>query len=89
MKITESRNLKYDKFPWRGPVEGYEKFNPGKCLLEKFDPVDDKLVLYFKNNSQAIIRAINAEGGRELDLIEAKLNVFLEKAYQEILEADF
>jgi hypothetical protein len=89
VKIKESKNLKYDRLPWRGPIEGYEKFDPEKCFLEKFDPVDDKMILYFKNGSQAIIRAINIEGGRELDLIESRLNEFLEKSYQEILNANF
>jgi len=89
MKIKESKNLKYDRLPWIGPIEGYEKFDPDKCFLEKFDSVNDKLVLYFKNKSQAVIRAINIEGGREIDLIEKKLNDFLEKSYQEILEANF
>jgi hypothetical protein len=89
VKIRESKNLKWDRLPWRGPIEGYEKFDPEKCFLEKFDSVDDKLVLYFKNGSQAIIKAINIEGGREIDLLEKKLNEFLEKSYQEILNTNF
>lgn len=89
MKIKESKNLKYDKLPWLGPYEGYDKFNPENCFLESFNRVDDKLVLCFKNKSQAIIKAINIEGGREIDLIEDKLNNFLEKCYQEILDTGF
>ena len=88
MKIRESKNLRYDKVPWRGPSEGYEKFDPEKCILESFDRVDDKVILFFKNGSQAIIKAINIEGGREMDAIENRLNDFLEKNYDEILDAN-
>jgi len=45
--------------------------------------------LYFKNGSQTIIRARNIEGGREMDLIEGKLDKFLGKSYEEILSTDF
>ncbi len=86
MKIRESKNLRYDKVPWRGPSDGYERFNPEKCLLESFDRVDDKIIMFFKNGSQAIIKAINIEGGREIDVIENKLNDFVEKNYEEILD---
>ena len=89
MRIKESKNLKYDKLPWIGPIEGYEKFEPDTCFLERFDSVDDKLILYFKNKSQAVIRAINPEGGREIDLIESKLNEFVDRTYEEILNASF
>ena len=89
MRIKESKNLKYEKKPLIGPMEGYERIDPDKCFLERFDAVDDKLVLYFKNNSQAVIKGINIEGGREIDLIEAKLNEFVGRTYEEILEANF
>ena len=86
MKIRESKNLRCDKAPWRGPSEGYEKFDPEKCLLESFDRIDDKIIIFFKNGSQAIIKAINIEGGREVDMIENRSNDFLEKNYDEILD---
>ena len=89
MKIKESKNLKYDRLPWRGPSEGYDRFDADKCFLERFESVDDKIILYFKNGSQAIIRGINPEGGREIDLIEVKLNDFMDKSYEDILEANF
>ena len=89
VKIKESKNIKYDRLPWRGPHEGYDRFDPEKCLLEKFQRVDDKLILSFKNGSQAIIKAVNIEGGREIDLIEAKLPEFLDKSYEEILDSGF
>jgi alpha-mannosidase len=86
VKIKESKNLKYDKLPWRGPDEGFDKYEPENCILENFKRVDDKLNLFFKNGSQAIIRASNIEGGREIDLIEEKLPGFLGNNYEEILE---
>ena len=89
MKISESKNLKYDRMPWMESDQGLDKFNPGDCRLEKFSRVDDKINLYFRNGSLAIIKAINIEGGREVDLIENKLNDFLGKYYQEIMEARF
>ncbi len=84
MKIKESKNIKYDKMPWMGPDEGYDKFNPENCFLKSFDRVNDKLVLYFKNGSQAVIKALNIEGGREIDLIENKMKEFTGKSYEEI-----
>jgi len=89
MKIKESGDIAYDKLPWFGPDEGYEKFDPKLCLLEKFSRTNDKLTLFFKNGSQAVIRAKNITGGREVDLIEKKLNDLLEKSYEEILNANF
>ena len=88
MKIRESKSLRFDKAPWRGPSEGYERFDPEKCILESLDRVDDKIIFFFKNGSQAVMKAINIEGGREVDLIESKLNDFLEKSYEEILSAN-
>jgi hypothetical protein len=89
MKIKETKNLKYDKIPWLGIDEGYEKFEAADCLLEDFERTNDKLSLHFKNGSLAVIRAINIEGGKEIDLIDNKLNEFLGKSYREILEFDF
>ena len=88
MKIRESKNLRYDKAPWRGPSEGYERFDPEKCILERFDRVDDKIILFFKNGSQAIIKAINIEGGREINLIESRSKDLLENNYNEILNVN-
>lgn len=76
MRIKESKNLKYDKFPWTDSIEGYEKFPFEKCFLENFSRVNDKINLYFKNRSQTVIKAINIEGGREIDLVEKRLNDF-------------
>jgi len=89
MRIQESKNLKYDKFPWIRSIEDYDKLKPKDCFLKDFSQVDDKIILYFRNASQAVIRAINTEGGREIDLIEIKLNEFLGKPYEEILDANF
>ena len=89
MRIGESKNLKYDIMPWRGPDEGYDKFNPANCLLERFSRDNDKLSLCFKNGSQAVIRGKNVEGGKEIDLIESRLDDFVEKNYEEIINADF
>jgi hypothetical protein len=75
--------------PWRWSDEGHEKFDPINCYLESFNRVDDKINLIFKNESRAVIRAVNAEGGREMDSVEEKLNEFLGKSYQEILTASF
>lgn len=89
MGIKESKNLKYDKLPWLGPIEGYERFEPKNCSLKDFSQVDDKIILYFKNSSQVVIKAINIEGGREIDLIANKLNEFLGRNYEEILNINF
>ena len=89
MKIQESKNLKYDKLPWIRSVEDYDKLKPQDCFLKDFSQVDDKVILYFKNASQVVIKAINIEGGREIDLIETKLDEFLDKSYEEILDANF
>jgi len=89
VKIIESKNLKYDKMPQIGPFEGYEKLEPRICFLENLERENDMLNLYFKNGSRVIIKAKNIEGGREIDLIESKLNEFIGKSYEEILDADF
>jgi len=69
--------------------DGHETFNPEKCVLERFEGMDDKINLYFKNGSQAIIRGTNIEGGREIDLIESKLEKFIGSTYEEVLAANF
>lgn len=89
MKIKESKNLKYDKFPKGEFFEGYDVFAPRICILEKFNRADDRLDLRFKNGSLAVIRAVNIGGGKEMDLIEEKINNFIGKSYEEILDADF
>ena len=89
MKIKESKNLIYDHFPLLKRYEGYNNVDPSKCFLESFNPVDDRIELYFKNGREAVIRAKNAEGGQELDLIENGLKDFIDKSYEEILNMDF
>ena len=89
MVIKESKNLKYDKLPWLGPVEEYDKFEPKDGLLKDFSRADDKLILYFKNGSQAVIRAINIAGGGEIDLIAARLTELLGRNYEDILNINF
>lgn len=89
MTIKESKNLIYDRFPLLKRYEGYNTVDPSKCFLESFNPVDDRIELYFKNGREAVIRAKNAEGGRELDLIENRLKDFIDKSYEEILDMDF
>ncbi|MDP3996017.1 MAG: hypothetical protein Q8P74_02100 [bacterium] len=69
--------------------DGHETFDPGKCVLERFESMDDKINLYFKNGSQATIKGINVEGAREIDLIESILENFTGSTYEEILAADF
>jgi len=85
MKIKESKNIKYEHLPRIDPSEGYEKIEQDECFLASFERTDDKLILYFKNRSQAVIKALNITGGREIDLIEEKLNGSIGKHYEEIL----
>ena len=89
MTIKESKNLIYDRFPLLRRYEGYNTVDPSKCFLESFNPVDDRIELHFKNGREAVIRAKNVEGGRELDLIENRLPDFIDKSYEEILNTDF
>lgn len=89
MKIRESRNLKYDKIPWISPPdEGYGKFEPAKCLLEKFVRVDDKITLYFKNGTHAVIKSTANGGEVEINFIETKLRELLKRHYDEILNME-
>ncbi|OGZ18758.1 MAG: hypothetical protein A2175_00525 [Candidatus Nealsonbacteria bacterium RBG_13_42_11] len=85
MKITESKNLKWDKMPWLESGEEIEKFSPEQCTLEKSERVDEKITLSFRNGSQAMILGKNIDGDREIDLIEKKINDCLGKSYEEIL----
>jgi hypothetical protein len=89
VRIEKNKNFKYDKLSWRWSDEGHERFDPVNCYLERFNRVDDKINLFFKNGSRAVLKAVNAEGGREMDSIEKKLNEFLGRSYQEILTASF
>ncbi|MFH1582451.1 MAG: hypothetical protein ABIA08_01695 [bacterium] len=87
MKIKESKNLTFDKFPFRvGPSEGFDRLDPEVCVLQRFERVDDKIILYFKNGTQASIKASNIEGGREIDEVEKEMIDFIEKSYREILD---
>jgi len=85
MKIKDSKNIKYEHLPQIGQSEEYEKIEPNECFLASFERTDDKLILYFKNRSQAVIRALNITGGREIDLIEEKIKESIGKRYDEIL----
>ena len=89
MKIKESKNLKYDKVPKSEFFEGPTVLDPRICILEKFDRVNDRIDFYFKNGGRATIKGKNPEGGREMDLIEGKLEALLGKSYEEILDEDF
>ena len=88
MKIKESKNLIYTKIPLEY-FEVVEKAEPAKCILASFTSEDDKLELSFKNGTHAFLKAKNSQGGLEIDKIEAKLENFIGKSYEEILNADF
>jgi len=81
--------LKHNKTPRAEFFEDYGVFDPRICILERFNRANDRLDLYFKNGSFAIVKAINIEGGKEVDLIEEKLNGFIGKSYEDILNTDF
>lgn len=88
MKIKESKNLIYTKIPFEH-FEGVEKVEPAKCILASFISPDDKLELNFTNGTHAFLKAKNPQGGLEIDKIEAKLENFIGKSYEKILNADF
>lgn len=88
MKIKESKNLIYTKIPFEY-FEVFEKVDPAKCILTSFASLDDKLELNFKNGTHAFLKARSPQGGLEIDRIEAKLENFIGKSYEEILNADF
>jgi len=90
MKIKESGNLKYNKIAKLS--DSFEEDNilePRFCMLVSFDKTDGKLELSFKNGSRATIVAKNIEGDTEIDLVAEKLNDFIDKSYEEILDTDF
>lgn len=60
-----------------------------KCILESFHPIDDKIELHFKNGRAAILEAKNPKGSLEIGIVEKKLENFIGKSYEEILNADF
>lgn len=92
MRIRESKNLKYDKttkvITGEGDYDGLD-FQPGVCVLECFEKLDDILMLHFKNKTYAVIKAQNVEGGLEIDAIAKKLTGLIGHAYEKILEAEF
>lgn len=88
MKIKESKNLRYTKMPFNY-FELAERVEPAKCILESFNTHDDRLELEFKNGTIAFIEALNPQGGREIDQIEARLESFIGRSYEEILNANF
>ena len=91
MRIKDSPNLKHDKISrLLTNAEDYEPldFTPRVCVLESFKKIDDSLFLYFKNGTQASLKAKNSEGMKELDLIETKLSQMIRHSYEEILEID-
>ena len=66
-----------------------ERVEPAKCILGSFNTHDDRLELNFKNGTIAFIEARNPQGGLEMDRIEARLESFVGKSYEEILNANF
>ena len=90
MKIKESKNLKYDKKPKLSySFEESNVFEPRFCMLASFSKIENKLELTFRNGSRALIKAKDLGGEAELALINEKLNDFIDKSYEEILEAEF
>jgi len=87
VKIRESKNLVYQRLPsFRGEVT--TRIELSKCLLESFNLINNSLELHFKNGREAVIRAKNLQGEKELDLIAEKLPHFLDKSYEDILDTD-
>jgi len=58
-------------------------------MLAGFNRIGSKLELSFKNGSRAVIIAKNIGGEIEIGLIAQRLNDFINKSYEEILNADF
>ncbi len=86
MKVKESKNLKCDKYSRRiSPADGADYVEPEFCILGSFSRVDDKIKLFFRNGSQAEVKAININGGREIDLIEEKMGGYIGHSYEDIL----
>lgn len=90
MKIKESKNLKHDKIPrLTDSFDEYNIFEPRFCMLASFNRIAGKLELYFRNGSRAVISAKNIGGESEITVITEKLNDFIDKSYEEILNTDF
>lgn len=92
MNIRNSSNLKYDRTSnIFQETDEYEKgdMEPRVCILERFERKNGTLKLYFKNRTHAVIRAKNLEGSEEIDLVTQKLDNFIGRSYEEILEEDF
>lgn len=88
MKIKESKNLNYTKCP-PNHFESPEWVELKKCILDYFHTVDDVIELYFKNGRTAVIEAKNAQGSLEMSRIKERLDDFVNKSYEDILNADF
>lgn len=89
MKVKESKNLKCDRCPREiGPADGADYVEPESCILGSFSRVDDKIKLFFRNGSQAEIKATNINGGREIDLIEEKMGDCIGHSYNDILDVN-
>lgn len=87
MRIRESKNLKFDIFPYLVGAEG-GKLDPELCILDAFERSDDTLTFYFKNGGRAVIKGLDVEGGREVDMIEMKIIDLMGKNYREILDSN-
>jgi len=94
MKIVNNKNLRYTKIPGGsfGPKDSFEA-DVGKMILISFKR-SNKQTLFFDlktetNNKNAYIRANNVAGEKDLDILEKKLNDFIEKSYEEILYTEY
>ena len=88
MKIKESKNLRYTKIPFEYFEYG-RRVEPDKCILESFSSLNERLELDFKNGTHAFIEARNPQGGLEIDRIEERLENFIGRSYEDILNASF
>lgn len=89
MMIKGSKNLRYDKkCKLSDSFDEYNVYEPRICILESFVRLDDKLELKFRNGSAAVIIAKNIQGGREIDIINERLNEFIGRPYEDILLTD-
>lgn len=89
MKLKESKNLRCDKRPIEiMPAEGLDYVEPESCVLGSFTRVDEKLKLSFRNGTQAEIKAVNLDGGREIDLLEERMKGCLGRSYKDILDME-
>jgi hypothetical protein len=88
MKITESKNLKYDHYPIEHS-DGPEKMDPSKCILESFVVLAEKIDFHFQNGSTAFVSAKNVEGYAELEVLGKRMGEFLGKSYKDILDTNY